>query len=188
MKPFELLAHDPVILCIGPIVGISANVLAHLILCRSVSYKGHVRIQLISIALGAAVTFASLVVLQEYAAIPWLIWADDALVHMFTYTFLSFCFFNLISSTSGSLRVRMLREYLSCYPKSLSSGKLQTLYSVNAMLEARLNRLLAGGQIGLRGVRYIAKRGVVHYIGLLFYALEKLLMKNRHNGAEEVKQ
>ena len=100
-------------------------------------------------------------------------------LHALIYACSGFCFFNVVSASVASLRVRMLREYLKRDPRPIPATDLSRLYSSREMVRARLERLQAGGQVELRNDRfYLRSRGVL-MIGRLFSGLRTLLLGDR---------
>jgi hypothetical protein len=76
----------------------------------------------------------------------------------------------------SSLRVRLLREYLSHHPTPLPDAAIFRRYQAREMLEARLARLQSGGQIYSRAGRHYRGKRFVMVIGWFFERLRRLLL------------
>ena len=99
------------------------------------------------------------------------------MLYVITYACLGFCFFNMINANVSSLRVRLLKEYLSHDPAPLSDAEIFRRYPVRQILEARLARLESGRQIYVSAGRYYVRRGIVTFIGRFFAVLRRLLLR-----------
>jgi hypothetical protein len=178
MSGLETLLATPGAGAAIPLVGLMVNALAQLALGRLPLPIGQVRRQFISFGFGIAAT-VGLLVAQAHQGRPsgMDLWGDF-LLGTGTYVCLGFCLFNLINANLSSLRVRMLREYLRVSPTPLSDAHLTALYPAGLILDSRLERLGAGGQIIEVGGRYQARDGAVVKIATFFAALRRLLLRD----------
>jgi hypothetical protein len=177
---FDFSLHTPLILGSAPLLGLLAEAVVQLIVCRTAWRLGLLRIQFIGIGIGLGVTIGLLILLFRYLRVSLAASIDYFALYVFSYAFLAFCLFNLINSSIGSLRVRMIREYLKHYPIPLSIQTLCQIYSAKDMVRVRLERMLIGKQIEANNGRYFARKRLVSYIGTLFSFLQKLLLKEKY--------
>jgi len=160
-----------------PLAGLVLDVAAQLVLCRIPMGIGHVRRQFMSFAAGMAAVAIGMTVLLARRHLPGADLAGYMALHLLTYAFLGFCFFNVINANLGALRVRMLKEYLAQDPEPLADVSLNARYEVGAMLDARLARLMDGRQILLTDGRYRSQPGGVTLIAGIFRRLRRLLLR-----------
>ncbi len=177
---FDSSLYAPLILGSAPLLGLLVDAVVQMIICRMVWRLGHLRVQFISMSIGLGVTMGLLILLFRYFGISLPSSLDYFTLYVFSYTFWAFCLFNLINSSIGSLRVRMIREYLKCYPTPLSTQKLCQTYSAKDMVRVRLERLMTGEQIESNHGRYFSRQRLVSYIGTLFSFLQRLLLKEKY--------
>jgi hypothetical protein len=164
------------LLTAAPLLGLAANVVLQILLGRISLSVGPIRRQLFCFACGFAVAAVCLVRLLPAAQLtPW----DQggyAALHLVSYVLLGFLFFNVINLNVSSLRIRMLREYAKVDPQPLSESMLRERFSARRMLDARLERLAAGGQLVERESRYFHRPGTVVLIGRIFAFLQRILL------------
>lgn len=163
---------------LAPIVGFSANMLTHVILARIFPGGAHVRIQFVSFGFGMAVTAAVLMRLLWQHPFSSMDRVGYLLLYAIIYLCLGFGLFNVINANVSSLRVRMLKEYLSADPAPLSDAAMFERYPAREILSARLTRLMAGGQIFMCNGRYYPLEGGVALIGRFFTVLRRLLLRS----------
>ena len=88
-----------------------------------------------------------------------------------TYIALCYCYFHIFNMSETARRVRILRE-IDC-GKSLS--ELSGVYQSGRMLENRLERLLATGQIKLSDGRYFIRSRTLLYAAKLLFLWGRIL-------------
>jgi len=173
-------APDPTALllasCAAP-AGLAANVIASIVLGRLPLSPGPVRRQFLAFGFGTLVVLAWLVRRLPAAGLAPADLAGHGALQLAAYAGLGFLFFNVINLNVSSLRIRMLGEYLRVHPAPLPEAALRERYSARSMLEARLARLAAGGQIGQVNGRYVHQPGAVTHIGHFFAFLQRLLLR-----------
>lgn len=177
MTAFDLWFGGRVPLVTFPIAGIGLNLIAVLILCRLPLTFGHVRRLFVGFAVGLASTVVLLVAALVNQHGSRADFAGAMAMYLLIYFFLGFGFFNVVNANVGALRVRMLKEYFKQDPLPLSDATLGARYSVNDMLDARLERLLAGGQIAVVGGRFCSRPGGVAIMANIFHCLRRLLLR-----------
>jgi len=165
------------ILLLAPLAGLLADALLQIVLARVVPGGAHLRTQFLSFGFGLVITVLVLAgLLWQYPFAR----GDRAgylLLHVIVYVCFGFCFFNMINANVSSLRVRMLKEYLSHDPKPLPDAIIFQRYPAREILQARIARLRSGRQIYLSAGRYYVRRGIVILIGRFFAALRRLLLR-----------
>lgn len=168
-----------VVLCLplAPVLGFAVDILAHAVLARIFPGGAHVRIQFVSFGLGMAVVAAVLIPLLWQYPFASMDRIGYLLLHTMIYTCLGFGLFNVINANVSSLRVRMLKEYMSADPAPLSDAAMFARYPAGEILAARLARLLAGEQICVKDGRYYPREGGVALIGQFFAVLRRLLLR-----------
>ena len=172
------------LLLAAPVTGLAANVLTQLVLSRPLRKTGHLRLQFCSIFVGALVTVVTLLLVGSSYSLPLKVRIDHSVANFGSYLLLSFCFFNLVSSLIGSLRIRLLLEYERVDPDPIPEDQLRFLYPLEQMLDVRLERLARGGQIRVVGGKYLPVSGFVHYVGVLFVFLRVLLLAQQRRAPE----
>ncbi len=164
-------------LSLAPILGFAVNMLTHAILARVFPGGAHVRIQFASFGIGITVVVVVLMALLWQFPFSPVDRIGYLLLHTMVYTCLGFGLFNVINANVSSLRVRMLKEYLSVDPAPLSDAAMFARYPASEILAARLARLSAGEQIHFKDGRYYPREGGVALIGRFFAALRWLLLR-----------
>ena len=177
--------ESPVLLLlVAPVTGLAANVLTQLVLSRLLPKIGYLQLQFRSIFVGALVTVITLLLVGSSYSLPLRVRFDHSVANFGSYLLLSFCFFNLVSSLIGSLRIRLLLEYERAYPNPIPEDQLRSRYPLEQMLDVRLERLARGGQIRVVGGTYLPVSGFVHYVGVLFAFLRTLLLARQRRASE----
>ena len=164
-------------LILAPGLGLAVNIAAQCVLGRLPLSIGHVRRQFVSFGCGLAATALWLGHALPPLALAPLDVAGWAALHLLSYAMAGFVFFHVINMNISSLRIRMLKEYLHVHPQPLPDRVLRKKYAVRAMLDARLERLVSGGQITRRDGRYYFQPGPVAAIGQLFAFLKRFLLR-----------
>jgi len=165
------------VLTLAPVFGLAVNIAVQFVISRLPLAIGKVRRQFLSFGCGLAATALRLGP-ELYSAgftLP------DAIgcfaLHLLAYAMAGFIFFNVINLNISSLRIRMLKEYLREHPQPLPDRVLREKYPARAMLDARLARLVSGGQVILRNGRYHIHPGLVAAIGHFFVFLQRFLLR-----------
>lgn len=126
--------------------------------------------------IGLSVVGGLIVVLGISPASGW----DTTGVWLLTYLFLAYCyvigFFNLGESAR---RIRLLIELHGAGARGMTLDEILAAYNARMIVEARLGRLLTGGQISERGGRYHSKRSAMLYVAKLLVLLKILLLGAR---------
>jgi len=162
---------------LAPLLGLGANVLTQIVISRLPLSIGPVRRQFVSFGIGLATAACWLGYTLQSANLSSSDTLAHAVLHMMSYGMVGFIFFNIINLNISSLRIRMLKEYLRVHPHPLPDHVLREKYHTRGMLDARLERLLQGGQITLRNGRYYFKQSPVAFIGRFFAFLQYFLLR-----------
>ncbi len=72
---------------------------------------------------------------------------------LIVYACIAYSYFHLFNLSETARRIRILRELHAA--GSLTAAEISRLYSPTLVLEVRLDRLVAAGQLKLRGGRYV---------------------------------
>jgi hypothetical protein len=162
-----------------PVLGLAADIVAQLILCRVRSSGGHLRNQFISFGAGLASAAATLLFFLSRADVGWPDLIGYFTLYLMTYAFLGFCFLNVINLNVSSLRIRIIREIYRQRPLAVQDAAITAKYRVSDMLDARLLRLESGGQLHQVSGRYYLRRGAVVHIAHFFASLRGLLFGDK---------
>jgi hypothetical protein len=122
----------------------AVNLAATVALCRAAPRRGLFVAEAVGAALGLAFLAAALAVLGGGVA--------DALVDLATYACAAYVLFHFNNMGETARRVRLARE-LAAAPDGLAESELVARYGAREMLDRRLARLVAAGQIRLAGDR-----------------------------------
>jgi hypothetical protein len=166
-------------LAMVPILGLAVDIVTQFILCRVRGSGGHLRNQFISFGAGLASAAAALLLFLSRADAGWPDLVGYFTLYIVTYSFLGFCFFNVINLNVSSLRIRIIREIYGQRPLAVPSAVIKAKYSVSDMLDARLLRLESGGQLRRVSGRYYLRRGAVVHIAHFFSSLRSLLFGDK---------
>lgn len=77
----------------------------------------------------------------------------EVVYFMIVYTCIAYSYFHLFNLSETGRRVRILRELRAA--GSLTAQEISSRYSTALVIEVRLDRLVAAGQLELRGGRYV---------------------------------
>jgi len=91
------------------------------------------------------------------------------------YLALSYCAYSFIQLGQTSIRIRMYSEIASS-PDGINVNELKREYDDNALMQARLRRLIESGDIVQSGGRYSVGRKRFLYISNILFAAKLLLL------------
>lgn len=183
----EAMVQSISLLLTAPLAGLMGNALLQILIAWIVSGGAHLRTQFLSFGFGMIVTVVTLAGLLWQHPVTQADRIGYLLLHVLIYACFGFCFFNMVNANISSLRVRLIKEYLMHDPAPLPDEIVFQRYSSREILEARLARLLAGGQIYATSGRYYVRRGIVVWIGRFFAALRRLLLGASSAGSTEAR-
>lgn len=152
---------------LAPLLGLLACVLLHVLVSRGAPSLPRPRVLAGSVLAGLAVVGAmALVFLGRSPA--WTSPVDllgSTAVWILAYLALAYCYvFGFYNLGESARRIRLLVELSGAGNKGLTLEELLAVYNARMIVEARLGRLLTGGQVVERGGRYFSKRSPMLYI------------------------
>jgi hypothetical protein len=90
-----------------------------------------------------------------------------------TYNALGFCYFCLLNLSETSLHLHILMDLLVSGP--MPADELAVRYGISEMMEARIERMIALGQLGSQGEYFVVKDGGLLVVGRILHLWRKLL-------------
>ena len=167
---------------LAPFIGLLSCLIVHVVLSRAMPtlprHRGLAASGLVGLAL--VVTLA-LAFTQRYAdSIP----APDrwgaVVVWALTYLALAYCYvFGLFNLGESARRIRLLVEVQETGHRGLTLEEIQAVYNARVIIELRLQRLVAGGQITEQDGRYFSRRSSMLYVSKLLVFLKLLFLGAR---------
>jgi hypothetical protein len=154
-----------------PAAALAVNVGLQLLIVRAAPARGIAPSIAGGFLGGLAAVVAGAALLPGAADAAWLDRPAAAMADLIAYLCLSYCYFNFLNLGITARRIRLLIELLEA-PGGLTWTELLRRYDARQMVQARLGRLLAGGQVRERAGRYTI--GAPH---LLFTARMIILLK-----------
>jgi len=158
------------VFALSPLVGLGACVVAHVIVSRLAPAWPRARGVIVSVLAGGCRFLGA----SAPAPAPGgyvLAWGLTYLALAYTYVF---GFFN-VSETAR--RLRLLVELLDAGPRGLSLDAILRAYNARMIVEARLRRLVAGGQLALADGRYVIRRSLGLSVAKLLVGIKLLLLR-----------
>lgn len=126
----------------APLLGMATNVLTQIVIAQVSGNVGR------SIIAGALLGLAaSIAIFTQSAPYTGGELTARAIIMLLTYASLAFCFWATLNLNITSLRIRMLREMLLRPNHEITPASLENEYKPGELVERRIARLLAGGQI-----------------------------------------
>lgn len=167
------------VLALIPLIGLAVCVVHHVLVSRIAPTLPRQHGIAVSAGCGLVVV----------GALPWLAGpdapvelqgSDAALVWLATYLLLVYCyvigFFNLGESAR---RIRLLIELQQAGRRGLSFNEILTVYNARMIIELRIQRLLAGGQLVARDARYVLRRRLMLRTAKVLVLLKIVLLGGR---------
>ncbi len=150
-----------------PVIALLANVLSQVVFFRLFCRAG----LLVSIFLGF-IAGCLLIVLFDliYDKSAWVF-----LIHLLTYGCLGYCYFHFINLGETGRRIRILRE-LKDAPDGLTLKEFLARYNAKEIIERRLSRLVATGQIVIRDGRFYIGKPVVLAMARILVGFKLLVL------------
>ena len=158
-------------------LGFVINIITHIVLARIYTEGVHVRIQFVSFGLGVVFVVSILISLLWHLPFALEDRIGYLILHTLIYACLGFGLFNVINANVSSLRVRMIKEYLSAEPVPLPDTILFARYPASEILAVRLTRLIEGNQICVKNGLYFPRERGVALIGKFFAFFRYLLLR-----------
>ena len=92
---------------------------------------------------------------------------------LLTYNGFGFCYFHFFNATETSLHIHIVMEIFK--KGALPSAQLTKTYNAKEMINARIDRMIALGQLENRGGRYFLSNRSLLLIGTIFDIWRKVL-------------
>jgi len=89
------------------------------------------------------------------------------------YNCIGYCYFHLFNMSETARRIRILRDILAA--GSLHREEILAIYGANEVVEVRLSRLEATGQLRLQAGRYVIKGRLLYWAARLVAAWRGIL-------------
>ncbi|MCP4002565.1 MAG: hypothetical protein GY725_00075 [bacterium] len=160
------------LLSLSPVFGLASYVIAHVGISRAFSARGMLFRAICGFAVGA------LAMLWINLEAP----PELRLLNGLSYLALGFGYFNFVNLNFTSIRVRVLRELLECHPVPITNEQIRKNYGAGEILDSRLQRLTATGQLVRDGNRYRTGKGGVLLISRVFDLLIWLVKGSETRG------
>lgn len=159
----------------APVAGLALMCISHALMCRA-----NPQLPLLNgLAAAGMVGLAGVVLACLVAALAGQSWLSAGLtlclVDLPIYACLAYGYANFVNLGQSSVRVRIYRELLGC-PEGIEGRTLRAEYDENAMLQARLERLVAAGDLRLEEGRYTVGRGRLIAIATVVFGLKRTIL------------
>jgi hypothetical protein len=158
-----------------PIFSLAINILSQICIFRIFPKKGLLNSVFLGFFIGLFILFVFefCIVLAQ----PTLTKENIAMltVHLLTYVSLGYCYFHFINLGETARRVRILRE-LSVAPGGLSLEGILSHYNAKEIIELRLQRLLANGQIIAKEDKYYIGKPLMLWMAKIVVAFKFILL------------
>jgi hypothetical protein len=143
-------------LVLSPLIATAINVMAHVAINHLRRGRNPMMNLLIAFMVGGiALVVISLVILMENPEgridVLFLVGMNSG-----TYAAVGFCYFAFINLNLASLRVRLLREIKSSPKGGMTLEEILGRYDARAVVDARLDRLVDGGQFKRKGEGFVS--------------------------------
>lgn len=177
-----------VVVC-APLIGLLACFTAHVAVSRAAPALPRQRGLLVAVAAGGAVVLAILTpelgadLARHTALDAWGSLATSVLAYLgFGYCYV-IGFFNIGESAR---RIRLMIELYGAGSRGLTIPEVLAVYNARMVLDARLHRLLAGGQIVEHDGRYVLRRRLMLLGAKALVLLKVVLLRRRTEPPLEV--
>jgi len=163
---------------VAPVAGLAVMCGMHAMTCRM-----NPQAPLLNALAGAGVAGVVVVLLAgAVAAWPSGHWLGSALstfcVDLPIYGCLAYGYANFVNLGQSSVRVRIYRELLG-RPEGIDGKVLRAEYDEQSMLQARLERLVAAGDLRVDHGRYTIGRGRLLAIAAVIFGLKRAILGRR---------
>jgi hypothetical protein len=172
---------------VAPVIGLAVCFVAHVVVSRRAPALPRQHGLLVSVLVGAAAVAGLLgpSLADDLTQVPGLdAWAA-VVAALAAYVLLAYGyaigFFNIGESAR---RIRLLIELEGAGPRGLTLAELLAVYNARMIVEARLQRLLSGGQIVERSGRYYLQSRVMLGAAKALVLLKVLLLCRRTEAVE----
>ena len=154
------MSHSEILLSLWPVGCLLPNIVTHAAFNHLTKGRSH----LLSIAVGFIVGLGSgIFFLARIVAAQEVSHSDRPgifLLNVLTYCGLGYGYFVFVNLNFASLRIRLLKEILACGQDGLPVSTLRATYDPQAILDARLKRLVEWNQLAETNGRFtICRKG-----------------------------
>lgn len=165
-----------------PVFGLAVCVVAHVLFSRALRELSRPNAILCSFGLGLvsvlglAVVFAA----QRSGAVSADEFIGQGVLWIVAYTCLVYCYvFGFFNLGESARRIRLLIELHSAGEKGMTFDEILAVYNARMIIDARLGRLLAGGQIIEKDGRYFVGSPLMLYLAKALVLLKVVLLGAR---------
>lgn len=161
-------------------IGLFAFAISHILIFKIIRNMRIVLSMMIGFFIGFVVLCgAHLFLLHALASYDPLTFLVSLAANWIAFASAFYCYFNYINIGEASLRIRVLAE-LNMHPEGLPFAQILKNYDNQAIIEARLSRLVSNGQLRLAAKKLFpgAKRRLI-YIANFFEFLRYLILRKR---------
>ena len=134
-----------------------------------------------SVFLGFIFGFLNLLLFELYiylVLIPNRSFIVNLITEIIIYTALSYCYFVFINLGETARRIRILREVFD-EPEGLSLEEILRRYNAKEIIERRLQRLLANGQIIAKEDKYYIGKPLMLWMAKIVVAFKFILLSKK---------
>jgi hypothetical protein len=171
-----------ILFAVTPFVGLLTCLVVHVLLSRAMPtlprHRGLAASVLVGlvVVVGLAVAFTQQSTGRMLSADRW----GAAGVWALTYLGLAYCYvFGLFNLGESARRIRLLVEVQERGERGMTLEEIQAVYNARVIVELRLQRLVAGGQITEHDGRYVSRRSSMLYVSKLLVVLKLILLGAR---------
>lgn len=162
--------------CVGsPLLGLASAVAAHVVISRiqPASLRHHVIAASMGIGLSVVSALSLTFAWREPAIVPaaerWI----AAATWVFAYVCLAYAYvFGFFNPSETARRMRLVVELHDAGPRGLRLDEILAAYNARMVVDIRVGRLVAGGQLVVRGDRYVIGAPAMLYLAKLFVLLK----------------
>jgi hypothetical protein len=179
-KVVEISTSYSLLQVLSPIVGLVINVLAQIFGSRYISSMSLLK----SVFLGFFVGLLSVFIIEFYVDFAFAVPSKDFISYFISntiiYISLGYCYFQFINLGETARRIRILRELYGT-KDGLNMEGILNRYNAGGVVEMRINRLLANGQIILKNDRYFIGRPFMLLIAKIIKIIKLIVIGKKLN-------
>jgi len=167
-----------VALLLAPIAGLAADTVVHVACCHATRGRQRVAVPCAFLTGFAVAAVVTLYALRAMNANAWDLGAYAAL-NGITYAALGFGYFAFVNLNISSLRLRILKEILDAEGEVLPWERILEFYNAKDVVEARVERLLAGGHFARCHDRLVTGRRTVLFIARVNAIVKRIVLGSK---------
>lgn len=154
---------------IVPLIGLFINVSSQVLIYRHIKQSGLLKSEYLGFLIG---------LLAIFIFKPQVFPAGIFITNLITYCALSYCYFHFVNLGETARRIRIMRE-LAESDTGLSLDDLLQRYNAQEIVERRMGRLLANGQIILRDGRYYIGKPIVLWMAKILLFMKRVILSKK---------